>query len=70
MSEIKLLTPDELARLTGFKWSRHQSDWLVEMGIPHRMDGKRVIVSQKHVDAWLEGRTFVRSVGLKLEAIR
>lgn len=53
MSEIKLLTPDELARLTGFKWSRHQSDWLVEMGIPHRMDGKRVIVSQKHVDAWL-----------------
>ena len=70
MSDIRLLTPDELTRLTGKAWSRHQSDWLVEMGIPHRMDGKRVIVSQKHVDQWLEGRTMVRSNGLNLAAIR
>lgn len=70
MSDIKLLTPDEVADLTGKIWSRHQSAWLVEMGIPHRLDGRRVIVSQKHVDQWLEGRTMVRSTGLALERIR
>jgi hypothetical protein len=70
MSELKLLTPDELAKLTGKAWSRHQSAWLVEQGIPHRMDGKRVLVSHRHVDQWLEGRSMVRSQGLNLAAIR
>ena len=70
MSDIRLLTPPELERLTGKIWSRHQAHWLVEQGIPHRVDGRRVIVSQRHVDAWLEGRTMVRSAGLNLAAIR
>ena len=70
MTDIRLLTPDELERLTGKAWSRNQTAWLVDQGIPHRVDGKRVIVSQKHVDAWLEGRTMVRSAGLNLAAIR
>ena len=66
----ELLTPAEIAKLTGFVWNRHQSQWLVEMGIPHRMDGKRILVSHRHVDAWLEGRNMVRSNGLNLAAIK
>lgn len=66
----ELLTPAEIAHLTGKLWSKHQSAWLVEQGIPHRMDGKRIIVSRRHVDAWLEGRSIVRSAGLRLEAIK
>ena len=52
----ELLTPQEIAKLTGFVWSRHQSQWLVEMGIPHRLDGKRILVSDDHVMRWLEGQ--------------
>ena len=66
----ELLTPAELKQLTGLVWSRHQSQWLVEHGIPHRLDGKRIIVKHKHVDAWLEGRNMVRSTGLNLAAIK
>ena len=68
MSE--LLTQKEIAHLTNCAWSRHQSAWLTEQGIPHRVDGKRILVSHKHVDAWLEGRNMVRSQGLNLAAIR
>jgi hypothetical protein len=56
MTDIKLLTPDELAELTGKAWSRHQSAWLVEQGIPHRTDGRRVIVKSDHVLSWLESK--------------
>ena len=65
-----LLTHKEIAALTGKLWSRHQILWMAEMGIPHRVDGKRIIVSRRHVDAWLEGRNIVRSAGLNLAAIR
>ena len=66
----ELLTPDELKQLTGLVWSRHQKEWLTEQGISHRVVGKRILVSHKHVDAWLEGRNMVRSNGLNLAAIK
>ncbi|MBK5204057.1 MAG: DUF4224 domain-containing protein [Polaromonas sp.] len=60
----------ELHLLTGYTRSTSQASWLAEHGIPHRLDGKRVIVSRIHVQAWLEGRTVVHSTGLNLAGIK
>ncbi len=64
------LPPLELHALTGFARAPAQADWLLRHGIPHRVDGKRVIVSRIHVQSWLEGRTVVRSNGLNLAGIK
>lgn len=69
MSESEYLPPVELHTLTGYARTSAQASWLKERGIPHRVDGRRVIVSREHVRAWLEGRNIVSS-GLKLEAVR
>ena len=68
MSEY--LTSPDLHTLTGYARSPLQADWLVQHGIPHRVDGRRIIVSRVHVQAWLEGRTVARSNGLNLAAIK
>lgn len=68
MSE--LYSPTEIHALTGYAWPKTQSAWLVEHGVPHRLDGKRVIVSRVHVQQWLEGRTMPSSTGLRLAAIK
>ena len=47
MSEY--LSPVEMHTLTGYARSGQQGDWLKEHSIPHRQDGKRVIVSREHV---------------------
>lgn len=64
------LPPQELHALTGYARSNSQAAWLVERGVPHRLDGRRLIVSRVHVQQWLEGRTVARSAGLKLAAIK
>jgi Domain of unknown function (DUF4224) len=64
------LSPSELYSLTGYARSGQQNDWLVQHGIPHKADGKRVIVSREHVRAWLEGRTVASSNGLNLAGIK
>lgn len=64
------LPPPDLHVLTGFARVTAQADWLASQGIPHRVDGKRVIVSRVHVQSWLEGRTVVRSNGLNLAGIK
>ena len=64
------LPPPELHALTGFARVSAQVEWLATHGIPHRQDGRRVIVSREHVRAWLEGRTVARSNGLNLAAIK
>jgi hypothetical protein len=51
-----MLTKPELHQLTGYARPAAQAAWLKEKGIPHRVDGKRVIVLQEHVTAWVEGR--------------
>lgn len=52
-----------LHRLTGFAHARAQAAWLQDKEVPHRQDGRRVIVSRVHVLAWLEGRNVVASNG-------
>ena len=64
------LPPPELHQLTGYARSNSQAAWLVQQGIPHRIDGRRVIVSREHVRNWLEGRNMVRSNGLNLAGIK
>jgi hypothetical protein len=66
---IEYLTPAELHQLTGFARPTSQASWLKERALPHRLDGRRVIVSRVHVQAWLEGRTVVSS-GLNLAAVK
>lgn len=67
MSEF--LNSTELHNLTGYARGSAQADWLKEHGLPHRQDGKRVIVSREHVRAWLEGRAVVVSTGPNWAAI-
>lgn len=53
---IEYLENAEITRVTGTTKPPAQADWLKERGIPHQVDGKRIIVSRVHVQAWLEGR--------------
>ena len=64
------LLASELHQLSGYARHGQQHEWLTAQGIPHRVDGKRIIVSREHVRAWLEGRATVMSTGLNLKAIR
>ena len=68
MSE--LLSPAERHELTGYARAGQQAEWMREQGIPHRVDGKRVIVSRVHVQAWLAGRNMASSTGLNMAAIK
>ncbi len=63
MNNDEFLSPAELHRLTDCARGPAQDQWLTEHGLPHKLDGKRVIVSRLHVRAWLEGRTVVASNG-------
>lgn len=55
MSEY--LNPPELHTLTGYARCTDQGKWLASKGIPHRLDGKRVIVSREHVKSRLRAIT-------------
>lgn len=57
------LNATELHTLTGYARPGQQTAWLKEKALPHRVDGKRIIVSRVHVQAWLEGKTTVTSTG-------
>lgn len=63
MTDGELYSAEELHRLTASARATPQAEWLKEHGIPHQLDGKRVIVSRIHVRAWLEGRTVLSSIG-------
>ena len=65
----EFLNSTELHDLTGYARATSQAQWLKERALPHRLDGRRVIVSRVHVQAWLEGRTVVSS-GLNLAAVK
>lgn len=60
MSEF--LSPAELHDLTDMARVNAQAEWLTAHFIPHKLEGKRLIVSREHVRAWLTGRTVVPSV--------
>ena len=44
----------ELHTLTGYARCTDQGKWLATKGIPHRLDGKRVIVSRVHIKSRLK----------------
>lgn len=50
------LNSQDLHTLTGFARPGKQAEWLKSSGIPHRVDGVRIIVSHRHVQNWLEGK--------------
>lgn len=60
----------ELHLLTGYTRGTAQAAWLKEKAVPHMLDGRRVIVSRVHVQAWLEGRNVVNSAGPNWAAVR
>jgi hypothetical protein len=63
MSDTEFLQPTELRQLTGYCRAAEQDKWLADHGVPHRAEGKRVIVSRFHVREWLAGREVVTSSG-------
>lgn len=69
MNASEYLDTPELYALTGYARSGQQVEWLTIKGIPHRVDGKRVIVSRDHVKDWIKGKVFV-SGGVNLKAIK
>jgi len=54
MSEY--LDNQDLHQLTGFARSGKQAQWLKDSGIPHKVDGARIIVAHSHVKDWLTGK--------------
>lgn len=58
----EFLSPGDLHDLTGFARAAQQEDWLLERGIPHKRDGKRLIVSRTHARDWLAGRHVTATV--------
>lgn len=64
------LTTEELQQLTGFMRRGRQAEWLKAKGIPHQVDGARIIVSREHVRSWLEGRPVLARAGMNIGAIR
>lgn len=70
MTDPEFLTSAELHTLTGCARGLAQDEWLSDHGLPHKLDGKRVIVSRIHVRAWLEGRPVVASNAPNLAALR
>lgn len=68
--ETEFLSKSEIESLTGYKRCTEQAEWLVHMGLPHRMDGRRLILSRSHVRLWLEGRPIVQSAGPRLDLVR
>jgi hypothetical protein len=55
MSEY--LNNQDLHQLTGYARAGKQAEWLKSSGIPHRVDGMRIIVAHSHVKSWLEGQS-------------
>lgn len=66
----EFLNTEELQDLTGYKHAGPQDGWLTFRRIPHRVDGRRVIVSRAHVRDWLEGKQAVISGGVNFGAVR
>jgi hypothetical protein len=56
MSDSEFLSASDLHILTGYARAAEQESWLKEHGLPHRRDGRRIIMARFHARAWLEGR--------------
>jgi hypothetical protein len=69
MSEPEFLNAGDLLGLTGYSRAAEQEAWLKDQGIPHKRDGKRIILARYHARAWLEGRPVVASNEPNLAAL-
>lgn len=67
--ESEFLTSTDLHGLTGYARVNEQESWLKHHGLPHRRDGRRVIVTRMHVRAWLEGKVVTPSCEPNLAAL-
>ena len=47
----ELLSPSDLHALTGYARKGEQAAWLEAHGVPHKVDGRRVIVARDGVPA-------------------
>lgn len=66
----ELMSADEVREATGKARSTQQSEWLAERGVPHRLEGRRIILSRAHFRAWLEGKVVPRTGGINWGAVR
>jgi hypothetical protein len=69
VADSEFLAGSETHALTGFARAAEQEAWLKGHGIPHKRDGKRVIICRVHVRAWVEGRPVVASTAPNLGAL-
>jgi hypothetical protein len=70
VSEREFLNAGDLRDLTGYTRASEQEEWLKTHAIPHRRDGRRIILARFHARAWLEGRHVVASNEPNLDALR
>ncbi len=70
ITSMEYLSAAELFALTGYVRSGAQAEWLREKRIHHKLVDRRLIVSRLHVQAWLEGRSVIVSLGLNLAGIK
>lgn len=67
----ELYSPAEVKALTGGKARvADQLKVLDELGIPHKLVGRRVVVSRYHVRDWLAGTALPPSTKPRLELVR
>lgn len=59
----EFLDKGELHQLTGFARVKAQAAWLASRGIPHRLDGSRVIVCRTDAREWVQGKPLNVSSG-------
>lgn len=66
----EILSADEIRDVTGYARAAQQAAWLRERCVPHRLEGRRVILSRHHFREWLEGRSRPVGNGINWSAVR
>lgn len=70
-TEGEFLSPAEVKVMTGGKARPAEQDAvLAELGVPHRVVGRHVLVSRYHAREWLAGRVVAPSKKPKLEHVQ
>lgn len=71
MPDSELLAPSEIRDLAGCVAREAQCAKLVELGVPFRRDGARILVSRTHVLQWLGGKEWPNLSGdVRLDLVR
>jgi Domain of unknown function (DUF4224) len=70
MPEGEFLSPPEVRQIAGVGDLHGQAEALRLLGIPHRIVGRRLLVSRYHVREWLSGKTVTPSTKPKMELVK